>query len=264
MAIGVSTAANIVLKIILKALVEFEGPETFSSKYTGVAVRLFVTFLFNTALLVVILNANTSYFSDSSHSMIKQYHVLGGDFGDFDTSWYFSIGTALTYTMLINCFSLQLPKAVAVFVNDILLWVDRNLGSDRSITVSYSQKALENLHLGPEFQFDLSYAIFLNTFFICLMFSAGIPFLNFVGTLTFGLMYSVDKFTFLRLNRRPPLMDASLASVTSTLIPFGVCNHLLMSIWMFSNSMLFEHKSPDTLPEDPYTMTVTDDGGNTR
>ncbi len=46
---------------------------------------------------------------------------------------------------------------------------------------------MNQLIVGPEFDITYYYALVLNTIFTCLTFSAGIPFLLWIGTLTLFL-----------------------------------------------------------------------------
>ena len=113
--------------------------------------------------------------------------VLGcrGKFGDFGEAWYLTVGTGIMLTMIISIFSAQITKVVALTKLGIAQCADRGFrfqkrscrpfcDSGEHITHKASQKALEELYLGPEFTLEERYATLLNQFFVNMV-RAGTP-----------------------------------------------------------------------------------------
>ncbi len=69
---------------------------------------------------------------------------------------------------------------------------------------------MNNWLVGEEFSLIYPYAIALNTIFVTLLFSSGIPILLWFGTLSLFLQYWSWKYLLLRYNKSPPAYDYSL------------------------------------------------------
>ena len=100
-----------------------------------------------------------------------------------------------------------------------------------------TQRDLEALVLGPEFDSASRMAEVTAQVFVCLTFSAGVPLLLPVGFASLALAYWLDKAAFLRFCR---LAKASAHAETagvavSRLLPFAALLHLSLGIWMFSS-----------------------------
>lgn len=83
---------------------------------------------------------------------------------------------------------------------------------------SQSQSVWNQRFGGDEFELAERYAVMLNTLFVTLLYSGGMPIMLIIGAVTFSLTYLFDKISFLRLYRIPPRFDHSLAMYTTTLM----------------------------------------------
>jgi len=108
------------------------------------------------------------------------------------------------------------------------------------ITSKTTQVQLEELHAGPPFVIYDRYASILNAFFVCIVYSAGMPLLLPVLGFTFALTYAVDKHTLLRVYRLPAALDQSLAVGTTRYLKYAVYLHVGLAAWMYSNPDIFE------------------------
>ena len=91
------------------------------------------------------------------------------------------------------------------------------------------------LHLGPQFKLANRYAAQVAVFFVCMMFSLGIPILNFIGFLNFFFSYFVDKYLFITMYRSPPRYNVAISKSATRIIPWAVAVHIVFSIWALSN-----------------------------
>lgn len=66
------------------------------------------------------------------------------------------------------------------------------------------------------------------------------PILYFFAALTFLVTYWIDKFTLLRVYRKPPSYGTMLMKVTRRLISVALILHFGFSFWMLSNSLMFD------------------------
>jgi len=81
-------------------------------------------------------------------------------------------------------------------------------------------------------------------YFVCLVFSPGMPILWFIGGLAFSIFFFIEKWAFLRLYRIPPRYGASLAETTASFLPFGVLFHYCIACWTFSAPSIFSYYDP--------------------
>ncbi|KAL8005362.1 putative anoctamin, 10TM putative phosphate transporter, cytosolic domain-containing protein [Plasmopara halstedii] len=256
-------AVNLVLARILDGLVTVEKHHTESSLVVSRVRKVFLAQFCNTALLMLVINANADYFlkpsanpqtgstaEDFSFGMLK---FLDGEYSDFSASWYNDVGAALMLTMIINSFS----SHFYVLADSIFLkarrFIDRGYSFDHSLTKQDIQRDLETLYRGPKFDLASRYAQSLTTIFITYMFSAGMPLLHVIGFGATLITYWADKFTFLRIARSPPLYDSRLATTAGSLLPYAVLLHCLIAVWMFSNDNIFESESEIAVAESTFS-----------
>jgi hypothetical protein len=79
----------------------------------------------------------------------------------------------------------------------------------------------------------------MSVLFVCLTFSTGMPLLNIIATINFILIYFMDKYAFINLSLIPQKLNTMLGKQATSLIPFAVVIHLVISIWVLSNRELF-------------------------
>ncbi len=117
---------------------------------------------------------------------------------------------------------------------------------------------LNEVYSGKEFLLSRRYSAALNTFFVTMLYSSGMPILLIIAAVTFTLAYWFDKYTceyhilplhvlcqfhalqimlrsctVFRHYRLPERFDASLANYTAVLMPYAVMLHLLMALWFY-------------------------------
>jgi hypothetical protein len=91
---------------------------------------------------------------------------------------------------------------------------------------------------GPPFQIATRYGQMLNTIFVTMLFSPGLPLLWWTAAATFFVSYWVDKFLFCRYYSTPPLYDESASRVVTGLLPWAVLGHFAVGFWMWSYELL--------------------------
>nr|CCA20590.1 tRNA (guanineN(7))methyltransferase putative [Albugo laibachii Nc14] len=236
---------NLLLTRILKFLVKMEKYHTESGHIISQVIKIFFAQLCNTALLVIIINANVQSFypANSVTSInVSSFQLLSGKYGDFSTEWYQDVGVSLMLTMIINILSPHLNVFVTYLRLEIERFWDRGCTFDYSKTKQDTQRDLEALYRGPKFDLAQRYAQILTTIFITYLLSAGMPLLHVIGFCGIFITYWADKFTFLRITRSPPLYDEKIAKMTGSLLPYAVLLHCCVALWMFSNSMIFQNQ----------------------
>lgn len=100
--------------------------------------------------------------------------------------------------LLIGVVSPHLSNLVAF---GIFLLVQRIKKAQRK---ENSQEEFEELYLGPEMLMEDRYSQLLVTFYICLLYSSGMPMLYVISSLSFLATFYADKFFFIHFYRTPP------------------------------------------------------------
>jgi uncharacterized membrane protein YgcG len=106
----------------------------------------------------------------------------------------------------------------------------------------HTQEQMNTLFEGPEYILEERYPVFLNTLFVTMFYCGGIPILLPLATISVLLSYFVDKYMIMRVYKKP-MLDHSLAVMTSGLLPIAITLHLCMSMWMYGNKDLLESET---------------------
>jgi RNA recognition motif-containing protein len=134
-----------------------------------------------------------------------------------------------------------------------------------------TQEELNELMVGPNFEFAFNYAQIMSTFFVCLTFSTGIPILYPIAAVNFFIFYFTEKYMFIHLYKIPPHFTTMVGRRATKLIPYAILMHLAMAIWMLSNNELFartafnngDRGGPSEVPDSAYTILSSISFGNT-
>jgi hypothetical protein len=245
MAIGAVIFVNVLLTTFFRALVEFEGHETQTQMKLAHTVKLFGSMLMNTAFIVLLISGNMALFTQGSLSLLTRgldfAAVLSGTVSDLTSEWYLNVGVAIVTTMLINVIALNTAVVKNLVVIKLLRCLDRGISFDMRRTTKKLQVQLEALYTGPELQLEERYAALLVIYFVCMIFSGGMPILWFVGWVSFLVCFLADKWAFLRVYRTPPKYGATLARFATGILPVGVLVHVIFATWTFSQPNIFEY-----------------------
>jgi hypothetical protein len=160
---------NVLLARILNTLVAMEKHHTQSGQVVSRITKVFLAQFCNTAILLVIINANLNYFFDDSTANgigLGSLSIFSGKYADFSPAWYADVGVSLMLTMVVNTFS---PHVYVVMNYLSLKWRrfrDRGYSRDFSLTKQDTQRDLEALYRGPKFDLAARYAQSLTSIFI--------------------------------------------------------------------------------------------------
>ena len=91
-------AVNMVLLKVIKVLIEKEKHSTVSSQQSALAQKLFLSQFVNTAITILVLNADLGPLGLPSLSPLDTAYSV-----DFEASWSLDIGNAIVTTLVIGC-----------------------------------------------------------------------------------------------------------------------------------------------------------------
>lgn len=83
------------------------------------------------------------------------------------------------------------------------------------------------------------YAQTLLTFYVCWMYSTAIPIMPLICALSCYVSFWIDKFLFCNFYRTPPSYSYNMGKTSTKLIEIAVVVHLVMSLWILGNGMIF-------------------------
>ncbi|CAK4137110.1 unnamed protein product [Aphanomyces euteiches] len=161
---------NACLTPILRLLVLKQKSHTRSGVVVATVYKIFIAQFFNTALIVLLLNANMDdVMSDGAGATIAGFKLFSGKYSDFSVNWYNDIGISLMLTMIINMVSPHADVFITYVIMEMKRFIDRGFSFDFSITRQDTQRDLEALYRGPEFDLASRYSVVMNTLFITLL-----------------------------------------------------------------------------------------------
>jgi len=150
---------------------------------------------------------------------------------DFNAEWYRSAGTSIVLTLLMNVVS---PHFSPV---GFMLLLRMRYRKFRAQCIT--QDELNKLHCGHHMKISTRYAELLTIFYVCFMFSAGLPILPFIGAASFFVFFWVDKYLFINFYKTPPTYSEALGLRVVSALPYSIILHCLVAIWQLSNKSLF-------------------------
>ncbi|EGR28597.1 hypothetical protein IMG5_172090 [Ichthyophthirius multifiliis] len=233
---------NILLRIIVKKLSKYLRFPTFSQESSVTAVLLFICTFINTAIIVLILQADIfgfilSIFITNPIPPLKelQEQKKTNFSSDFTRIWYKEVGSKIVFTMLLTTISPHLINALLIPIK-------------RCILISRAKKAvlqqeMNKIIIGPEFDLVPYYASVLNVTFTCMLYSSGQPILLFFGFISLFIQYWCYKYQLLRFNQKPPQYDQQVNNTIIKIIPLCLVLHLAVGMYMYGQPLIFPQDS---------------------
>eukprot|EP01017_Pseudomicrothorax_dubius_P048060 TRINITY_DN8691_c0_g1_i1.p1 TRINITY_DN8691_c0_g1~~TRINITY_DN8691_c0_g1_i1.p1 ORF type:complete len:458 (-),score=71.24 TRINITY_DN8691_c0_g1_i1:114-1487(-) len=250
---------NGIIGAILGYLAEFRRFRSLSEERSSRITFDFIAQFINSAIVPMVAYANINGFIPSIYiakmllpSLLNDSNQDPNKFpSDFNRNWHLSVGSKFMSLMMINIFS--------PYLTNILLIPIRRCyrGWRLSSAKPTIQKDLNELVKYPEY--NLAYESLLTFFFLCLIFSPGMPMILVFLSFALFFLYWSEKITLLRYSSRPPAYDNKINSRVANILPFAILLHCLSAILMYSNSNIFPiGEVPDYLTKYGGSSTLQD------
>jgi len=237
LAVAMVVIVNTALNMIMRRLVVYEKHSFITDMFSSLTTKLFIAKFLNTAIVVVIVNASLEIYDVVIDS--PTFPLLAGAYNDFNMRWYFYVGAPIIMTVVMNSATeLLMPFALKGY-QYYKIYKDRYSTGNKLNSKKETQYDYEKLFTGGNFLLADQYASCLNTVFVVLLYSGGMPVLIFLATIIFWLKYKIEKWAFLRFYKTPPSFDESIAKNAQTWLPYAGVLHLLFATWMFTNPDIF-------------------------
>lgn len=248
------TVFNQIIKAVMAKIVMYEKPHTLGAMQSSLMLKVFAAQLFNTALLVVILNSSKEALGIVG-VIIDKMRPSGQYFDDFSNDWYNNVGAAIISAMLIQNVT---PPAAQILTGVLSNW---KRGRKRRATLrhargeqgeqgclslktcmacacldgepAYTDDELRNSVTGPDFKIAACYAEAFLLVFVSLMYGSGLPILYPLAVFGFTFKFFVGKWAILAVYRDPPMFGPQFGTTTMQLMPCALVLHCCVGVWIW-------------------------------
>ena len=228
MSVSMVSLLNVILEEVVKVVATWEHSHTLSAQAAAIMSKVFIGIYLNTAFILIVVNLK-----------IPGVDISRGSHNGFTPEWYGSIGASLTLTMLMDIFMPHVVPTITIFIVKPLLRRFNQYLSPRFTTPPVTQKQINDMYSGIEFELPIRVAYVLNTVSIAITFVSGIPLMLIFATISLCLSYVVDRWFLLRFYRKGVVYDNKILAQTWNLIPFVAILSLAMSIYMLTEVSIF-------------------------
>ena len=221
------------IDFILKKCAVFEKHHSFDDLELSVFVRMFILKFINSGALFLLSNAPfilTTIFGQQYHESV-----------DFTPEWFATVGVNI---MLVQLGDIVIPHGWKFYRYYMFHKMQKKWEADPGTALN--QRALNELYMGPDFLLSTRYAQLMSNFYICLIFSTGMPILTVIAVVNFYCSYWIDKYLFTNFYRTPPYYNSKIGRQATTMVPYVVVIFLGVAVWTLGNREIFRTKSDDS------------------
>lgn len=239
------TIINMIIRDISIVFIQFIGFHTETQQTAAIFILIAVATFFNTAILMLLTNANTQY-------TFLRWLPLDGSMTDLDLNWYTDIGDSLIWTMLINSvyvilgFFMQLAMVIVFRSLDKgckNFWTCKETDETKCKTI----QAYVNTYAGPVHLMHFKYATAINTIYTCFMYGLALPLMFPIGALTFINIYVVEKLCVAYWYQKPPMYGPALNASALELMRWAPVVYFAFGYWIMGNKQIFNNTAPAIL-----------------
>eukprot|EP00117_Sycon_ciliatum_P041124 scpid37102/ scgid30137/ len=227
---------NLVLTFIMLYLIKWIGHHTESEQTSDIMGSIFIVQFFNTAILLILTNANTV---DAGLGFLP----FKGKYNDLNFEWYNDIGASFVITMGTAAVMPAVQFGIAFAQKLVFQWMDRGFTCNYSKTKKNTIQSYINLYSGPEYMMHVKYSGMMNVLFVCFMYGLAIPALFPISLLAFTVLYLVEKYTITYFFRKPPMFDEKLNESSISKMKWAPIFMMFFGFWCLSNKQIFTNEA---------------------
>ena len=217
---------NIFIFFVLEVSANFMKFTSVLQREMTIMSRIFILTLINSAIVVLLVNGNFQIDVD----LIL---IGNGPYADFSTGWYEIVGFTIVLVATLNIVAPHTYHLIVAFYEKII----NNDLVRRSR--AFDQTQFNTLMLGPDFRLSIRYAQILAMMFLVLMYSSGLPIMYPIMFISLLVTYTMDKFMFLKICRRPPAYTTRFGEWSIYMLENAVLLHVIVAVWTFTSPRLF-------------------------
>ena len=224
---------NKVLTILSVKWITWIGYDTHSRTMTNITNGVFIAQFFNTALLILLVNANLE------ETIPPAGTIFNGPFNDYMPIWYSAVGYTIVQTMIINAFM----PVISQVISDVLkAWGQRRDQSwekdpakAKYVTKKTQVSQYMDLYMGPEYIVHFKYSSVFNITFVTMMYGVGIPILFPIAVLSYTILWISERYYVAYNFQMPPSLDDRLSKNAVNVLKYAPMIFLFNGFWMLSN-----------------------------
>lgn len=110
---------NMFIRSLTIYLIDMIGYERDSARVSTIMATVFISSFINTGILILLTNANFSYYSFGKLIPIRN------QYSDLDQNWYLFVGPSLVQTMFISACMPYIEFLIAYTQKKVFRWMDR-------------------------------------------------------------------------------------------------------------------------------------------
>ena len=207
------------------------GYATESEQTKYIKNGVFIVSFFNTAILLLIVNADLNY---SGIPLIGK--ILNGRHTDFSPDWYNEIGNNIVSAMI----SVAMWPIIEFFgfygMRFTFRLLDRGICScDTYKTKKRTIQQYIDVYSGPEYMIHYKYSSIMMQTYVAFMYGAGIPILFPIALMGMFILYCVERLCVAFSYKQPPVFDEKLNKSTINILRGAPFLYVLFGFWMYGN-----------------------------
>jgi hypothetical protein len=173
-----------------------------------------------------------------------EFGFFTGVYTDYDILWYENVGAALTFTMCLFVVGEQ-PLTYFLYFRSLFnkVWDKRWSFNNENISHCTSQEDLNELSRGEQLEIETKYAAILTLIFVCMTYSAAMPFFNVIVCANLGIIYTTEKYMMLRYYRKPAVVSRALPLLVVNVLFVCALIHVAQGIWMLGANVYRDPRS---------------------
>lgn len=233
------TVVNTIIRSLCIWLIKMIGYHTETGEITAITSTIFIATFFNTAILLLLADANLSQVK-----LLSWIPGLNGPFPDITEQWYIIIAPSMIMTMFLNSIYPYIDLGISFATLALFRCLDQGFSTylcckKEKTTKCKTIQAYVNTYSGPEHVMSYKYSGILTTVCVTFWYGVAIPELFPIAAFTFFNYYIVDRFLITYYYRRPPIYDDKLNRAALGFMQAGPVMLLLFGYWCMGNMQIF-------------------------
>eukprot|EP00904_Undaria_pinnatifida_P003525 jgi/Undpi1/13173/HiC_scaffold_8.g02835.m1 len=228
---------NSLLQTFLTGLVAWEHNTSDDETATRLMYGVFQTQFINTGLLFLLVYG-TAPLGYTTPALLQDFKIFTGAYNDFSREWQKDAGHALLVSFILAAIGPHVLPLINCFVlskRRIRKATEKVEDQDGTYVM---QGDLNEVFVGPVFDFTTRYSYLLTLLFVAMAYSGGLFGMNALSFLFFLITYWVDKAMLLRFYRRPPHREDALQRQVNKALPWALLLHLGFTCWFLGTESL--------------------------
>lgn len=227
---------NVVLKLVVVKIIDAVGCDTQSSEMSFVMMAVFITTLFNTGFLLLIVNGNLE-----EQRSIPFHRLMTGDLSDFNQQWFENMGTVIIGSMQLNIVMPIILETSAACIRGAKRLLDYVKRGKDTTTSTKTIQAYINLYAGPEYFLHAKYSSILTITYIAMIYGTGMPVLFVIAAQSLFTLFIVEKYAIYYIYKAPPAYDEKLNNKALKMLGIAPMFLLAFGFWILTNNQLIHN-----------------------